>query len=62
MKLYRFEFPSLWLGGVALIMANSRDEAFDLLVEKHGEPIEETWTEEEIDLKKGVKYYYNGNY
>lgn len=61
MKIFVFEFDSMWLGGTAVVIAENETEAHKLLTEEHGETlIVNSCVEKE--LKRSVVYYYNGDY
>lgn len=63
MKLYKIYFDGLWLGGVAIVFADDKVEAYEFLKKrwKYLEPIGECKIEE-LEQGKGLVYFDNGEY
>lgn len=65
MKIFKATFPSMYLGGIAIIVAEHQTEAHKLLnkelSERHLFPLkyEPEWTELATD---GIIYFDNGDY
>ena len=67
LKIYYFEFDSLWMGGNALVVAGDELDARFLLEDRFKEQFKdkelEIWKVKEIDIdNEGVKLFYDGDY
>lgn len=58
-----FEFEGVWLGGAAVVLAESQEQAIELLKEHHGsEPDGYILAEIKTPTEPGVVYYNDGDY
>ena len=70
MKIYRVEFSGIWLGGDAIIRAESKKDALIMLkseCEKSGVDLDDSFSEDKfIELSEAgfaeILKFYNGDY
>lgn len=62
MKLYVFEFEGVWLGGAAVVLAETEEQALALLKEHHGGEPAELLCAQLQSAEAAVVYYDDGDY
>lgn len=62
MKIYKVLFNGSYLGGKAIIKAETKDEARRILHEEENEPLNEIGEVFEIPDTNKIIYYDNGDY